>query len=179
METAQFVGGTTFHVATGEVRRGDTVRRLEPQPAQVLSLLIRRAGGLVTHDEIKREVWGDETHVDFRDGVHYCIRQIRAALGDHARAPRVVTTVPKRGYRLIAEALVRPDSAHAIASESRPPEGLSATAAIAGVGEWRRRLVITGLTVGLGVALVIFERRPNNHHATATAVLKAVHGFIY
>jgi Transcriptional regulatory protein, C terminal len=88
-------------------------------------------------------VWGEETHVDFRDGMHYCIGQIRAVLGDNARAPHIIVTVPKRGYRLNAEALVG--------------TGPSNSAG------WRRRLVLTGIAAGLGLATVVVERHPNNH----------------
>ena len=179
METSKFVGGITFNAATGEVRRDHTTRRLEPQPALVLSLLIHRAGDLVTHDEIRRAVWGDETHVDFQDGVHYCIRQIRAAFGDQALAPRVITTVPKRGYRLNLEALVRTDPGQAITYDSGLPDALRAFPVVARADGWRRRLVVTGLVAGLGFTTAIVEGRPNNHHDIAVAVLKAVHDFIY
>jgi DNA-binding winged helix-turn-helix (wHTH) protein len=179
MAMSHFVGGTTFNAATGEVCRDRTIRRLEPQPTLVLTLLIHRAGGLVTHDEIRHAVWGDETHVDFRDGVHYCIRRIRAALGDDARAPRIVTTVPRRGYRLSAEALLSPDPVLAPSSQSRPSERLSVPNAVVRPFGRRRHFVIAGLVAGLGIATAIVERRPNNHHDAAVAVLKAVHDFIY
>jgi TolB-like protein/DNA-binding winged helix-turn-helix (wHTH) protein len=76
--------------------------RLQPQPARVLALLVERAGAIVTRDEIRRHVWGDETFVDFERGLNFCIAQIRSALGDAADSPRYVETVPKRGYRFIA-----------------------------------------------------------------------------
>jgi DNA-binding winged helix-turn-helix (wHTH) protein len=174
-----FAGGTTFDPATGEVRRGGATTRLEPQPALVLSLLIRHAGQLVTHDEIRRAIWGDQTHVDFRDGVHYCIRQVRVALGDDARSPRVIATVPKRGYRLDAGALVRNDPAEADARAGDVPLLPPACQEIVLTGRWGRRIIFTGLAAGLGMATIIVERAPNNHHAIAVALLKSVHDFIF
>jgi DNA-binding winged helix-turn-helix (wHTH) protein/TolB-like protein len=95
-------GQFEFDVATGELTRGGTPVRLQPQPARVLTLLVERAGAIVTRDEIRRHVWGDETFVDFERGLNFCIAQIRSALGDAADSPRYVETVPKRGYRFIA-----------------------------------------------------------------------------
>ena len=58
--------------------------RLEPQPAKVLTVLIRNAGEVVTRQDLIREVWGTETFVDFEQGLNYAIRRIRIALEDDA-----------------------------------------------------------------------------------------------
>lgn len=76
--------------------------KLPPQPSRVLALLIERSGQIVSREEIRRCVWGDETFVDFEAGLHYCLTRIRNALGDNARAPRYIETLPKRGYRFVA-----------------------------------------------------------------------------
>lgn len=75
---------------------------LPPQPFKVLALLVRHAGGIVTRTEIREQVWGAGTHVEFDQGLNFCIRQIREALGDDADAPRFVETLPRRGYRFVA-----------------------------------------------------------------------------
>jgi DNA-binding winged helix-turn-helix (wHTH) protein/TolB-like protein len=85
----------------GELLRDGAVVHLQPQPSKVLALLVSRAGELVTREEIQRHVWGDETHVDFDQGLNWCIRGIREVLGDDASAPRFIQTVPRRGYRFI------------------------------------------------------------------------------
>ena len=82
-------------------RDGATVK-LPPQPFKVLSLLAENAGQLVTREEIQRQVWGDDTFVDFDKGLNFCIKQIREALGDNAQSPQYVETLPRRGYRFIA-----------------------------------------------------------------------------
>ena len=76
--------------------------RLQAQPAQVLALLIRHAGQVVTRAELKEAVWGSETFVDFDKGLNFCIAQVRAALGDSADAPVYIQTIPKQGYQFIA-----------------------------------------------------------------------------
>jgi TolB-like protein/DNA-binding winged helix-turn-helix (wHTH) protein/Tfp pilus assembly protein PilF len=95
-------GEFEFDCGTRELKKNGQTVRLEPQPAKVLSVLVRNAGEIVTRQELIREVWGAETFVDFDQGLNYAIRRIRAALEDDADAPRFLETVPKTGYRLIA-----------------------------------------------------------------------------
>jgi DNA-binding response OmpR family regulator len=65
----------------GELRKAGVLVRLPPQPFNVLTLLANHPGKVVTRKEIRRQIWGDETFVDFEQGLNHCIRQIRAALG--------------------------------------------------------------------------------------------------
>jgi DNA-binding winged helix-turn-helix (wHTH) protein/tetratricopeptide (TPR) repeat protein len=81
-------------------RRGDLIK-LAPQPLKVLEVLLRRAGEVVTRNEIREHVWCGDTVVDFEQGLNFCIRQIREALGDSADAPRFIETLPRRGYRFL------------------------------------------------------------------------------
>jgi TolB-like protein len=81
-------------------QRGDLVR-LAPQPLKVLEILARRAGEVVTRQEIREHVWCGETFVDFEQGLNFCVRQVREALGDTADAPRFIETLPRRGYRFL------------------------------------------------------------------------------
>jgi len=66
---------------------------------RVLSLLVDRAGKPVDRKEIRSLLWGDSTFVDYDVGVDYCIYRIRTVLGDKAKAPRYIETLPGRGYR--------------------------------------------------------------------------------
>src|SRR5262245_32247533 len=87
--------------ATGELRqRGDLIK-LPPQPFKVLELLTRRHGEIVTRGEIRDHVWSGDTFVDFEQGLNFCIRQIREALGDTADGRRFMQTLPRRGYRFL------------------------------------------------------------------------------
>ncbi|HEV3469364.1 MAG TPA: winged helix-turn-helix domain-containing protein [Pyrinomonadaceae bacterium] len=96
-------GPFELRVKSGEVRRADgTTVRLPPQPFRVLLALVENAGQVITREELRRLVWGDETVVDFDKGLNFCVRQIREALGDDAQSPRYIETLPRRGYRLIA-----------------------------------------------------------------------------
>ncbi len=86
---------------SAELRTNGTSVKLQPQPAKILALLVRRRGETVTRDEIIEEVWGSDTFVDYEGGLNFAIRQIRSALGDDAERPLYVETVPKRGYRFV------------------------------------------------------------------------------
>ena len=87
---------------TGELREGGRPVRLQPQPTAVLTLLVRRAGELVTREELQDRVWGGDTVVAYDQGLNYCIRQVRSVLGDRAGSPTYIETVPRRGYRFVA-----------------------------------------------------------------------------
>ena len=82
--------------------RSDRPVALEPQPARALALLLSRAGGLVSRDDLRAHLWGGETHVDVDRGLAYCVGQLRTALGDSADNPRFIQTLPRRGFSFIA-----------------------------------------------------------------------------
>ena len=86
---------------SGELRINGISVKLQPQPAKILALLVRRRGETVTRDKIIEEVWGSDTFVDYEGGLNFAIRQIRSALGDDAERPLYVETIPKRGYRFV------------------------------------------------------------------------------
>lgn len=86
----------------GELRRSGVAVHLPPQVWRVLVLLAKRAGELVSREELRREVWGEATLVDFELGLNHCINRLRVALGDDPGSQRVIQTVPRRGYRLVA-----------------------------------------------------------------------------
>lgn len=94
--------GYELLAGTGELFRGGERVPLQHQPAQLLALLVARAGEAVSREEIRDEIWGRETFVDHDQSINYCIRQIRQALEDDPSDPRFVETVPRHGYRFVA-----------------------------------------------------------------------------
>lgn len=105
-----------LNASTGELRREGALVRLQPQPAQVLALLVERAGQVVSRDELRNAVWGNATFVDFDRGLNFCISQARSALRDDSAEPRYIRTVPKQGYQFIApvERIAGPAEAHSV-----------------------------------------------------------------
>jgi TolB-like protein len=114
---------------------------LEPQPAKALALLLARAGEIVSREELRKALWGDETHVDYDRGLAYCIGQVRTALGDNAETPRFVQTLPKRGFRFVAPVSSMP------ALESRPREGAPAPA-VPSRRHWRWGAIAAAAVLG-------------------------------
>jgi hypothetical protein len=150
------LGDFEFDPTTGELQNGGRRVRLEPQPAALLALLASRPGQLVSHDDIRGALWGTERHVSFNEGVQYCVRQIRIALNDSARHPTHIETIPRRGYRLIAQG-------------GLPPHRKLA----------HRRVGWAALAVAVAALSLVAEQRPNRHHDMAKAVLTAVHNVVF
>lgn len=99
--------GFVFNNENGELFHSDVtgkqaVARLQPQPAKLLKLLLDSHPNIVSHEKIQEVIWPD-VQVDYEGSMHFCIRQIRAALEDQATDPKYIETIPRRGYRWIAE----------------------------------------------------------------------------
>ena len=97
-------GSFEFDLTSGELRSLDDGRTtvLQEQPFQVLRILIDRNGGVVTRQEIRKQLWRNDTEVDFNHSINVAIGTLRRTLGDSAEEPRYIETVARRGYRLIA-----------------------------------------------------------------------------
>jgi TolB-like protein/DNA-binding winged helix-turn-helix (wHTH) protein len=87
----------------GEVRKHGIRLKLHRQPFQVLSLLLEHPGDVVTREELRRKLWPGDTFVDFDTGLNSAVKKLRDALCDSADAPRYIETLPRRGYRFIAQ----------------------------------------------------------------------------
>ncbi|MET0553794.1 MAG: winged helix-turn-helix domain-containing protein, partial [Vicinamibacteria bacterium] len=86
-----------------ELRRAGRRVALPQQPFRALALLATRAGEVVTREELRRALWPEGTHVDFERGINFCLNQVRTALRDPARAAHFVETLPRVGYRFVAD----------------------------------------------------------------------------
>lgn len=87
---------------SGELRRKGLKVRLRGRPIDILLLLIGRRGELVSRDELRTQLWGADTFVDFDHGLNSAMNKLREALGDTGGNSRYIETVPRRGYRFIA-----------------------------------------------------------------------------
>lgn len=84
-----------------ELRKRGYVVKLQPQPFALLKLMAESPGRVISRDEIRRQIWNDDTFVDFERGINFAISQIRAALDDKRGKPRFIETIPRRGYRFL------------------------------------------------------------------------------
>ncbi len=81
---------------------------LREKSFEVLAALLERPGELVTREELKRRLWRDDVFVDFDNNLNTAIGRLREALNDSAEHPRFVETLPRRGYRFVAELAAAP-----------------------------------------------------------------------
>ena len=88
--------------AAGELRKRGIRVKLHSQPFQMLLMLLERPAEVVTREEMRQRLWGEDTFVDFDHGLNSAVNKIREALGDSASQPRYVETVSGKGYRFIA-----------------------------------------------------------------------------
>jgi DNA-binding winged helix-turn-helix (wHTH) protein/TolB-like protein/Tfp pilus assembly protein PilF len=122
---------------------------LQDKPLQLLILLLQKAGQTVTREEIRRELWGPDTFVEFDDSLNHAVRKLREALRDSAESPRYIKTLPRRGYQFIfplqAESPSRRNAGAMQAVGKQPLIGAGANPA-PGSGSRRRLLMALGLT---------------------------------
>jgi DNA-binding winged helix-turn-helix (wHTH) protein len=91
---------------------------LAPTPFALLCALAKRPGTLLTKDALLDSVWG---HGFVSDSVlKTAISDLRTVLGDDPKRPRIIETVPRRGYRFIATPAS--DSAAPLQPQTMPPE---------------------------------------------------------
>ena len=74
---------------------------LAPKVLETLLTLVQNGGRIIEKEELMKRLWPD-TFVE-ESNLTYCIVQLRKTLGDQARHPRYIETIPKRGYRFIVD----------------------------------------------------------------------------
>ena len=118
-------------VRAGELRKHGMRLKLSGQPFQVLVVLLRRAGDVVTREELQQALWPADTYVDFDHGLNTAINKVRSALGDSGSSPRFVETLARRGYRFIGTVQVSEVASRAAeASTAEPPAAAAAPDAL-------------------------------------------------
>ena len=152
-DTVRF-GHFDLSVAAGELRLHGNRLKVQPQPFKLLVLLVRRAGTVVTREEIRQELWPDGTFVDFDQAVNFTIKQVRDALRDHADRPIYIETVPRRGYRFIAPVETPTPRAGGGETTVRLQKALWQNVAELRLAEMRRRKY-TIITLGALAVLIV------------------------
>jgi len=86
---------------SAELRKNGVKIRLSGQPFQILVALLQKPGDVVTREQLRRELWPEDTYVDFDHCLNTAVNKVREALGDVADNPRFVQTLPRMGYRFL------------------------------------------------------------------------------
>jgi TolB-like protein/DNA-binding winged helix-turn-helix (wHTH) protein/tetratricopeptide (TPR) repeat protein len=117
----------------GTLSSGGSTRRVEPQVMDLLQCLITHPGEVVSRQQIVDRVW--QGRIVSEDSLTGCVSQLRKAMGDDARTPRYLETIPKRGYRLL---MPSEDCEDGIASSTLP---------LPARRRWRRAMAFAGTAV--------------------------------
>jgi len=132
-----------LRVETAELLCNGEKVRLQPQPLQVLIHLVTEPGTLVARQYLIERLWGGASLADSETGLNIAVKKLREALGDSAENPRLIETLPRRGYRFIGEVrFERPGSEPTpAAQQALPPKPrMRAAWVVAGLAG----LIITG-----------------------------------
>jgi DNA-binding winged helix-turn-helix (wHTH) protein/TolB-like protein len=150
------------NVRAGELRREGVLIPLQDLPFRLLSALLERPGEVVTRAELTERLWGADTFVDAAAGLNTAVAKLRDALGDNAEQPLYIETVPKRGYRFVAQVdhgqVAAPRDGGADPRVGPPLDEARGTLSPS-KGQtpppWRRGVVWTAAAI-VGIAVVVF-----------------------
>ncbi len=120
---------------------------LTPKVFDTLQVLVENAGRLLEKDELMERIW--QGRVVEESNLTFNIKMLRRALGDDAARPRFIETVPRRGYRFIAE--VR--EAITEAAPQTPVPSRSLQGSWAGSFRFKKLLLPAGAVFVLGIIL--------------------------
>ena len=95
-------GDFELNLRTRELYKGGSRLKLRGQPIDVLAILVQHPGDLVTRENLQKQLWPDDTFVDFEHILNNCVAKLRDTLGEQADSPKFIETLPRLGYRFIA-----------------------------------------------------------------------------
>ena len=159
----------------GELRKHGVRIRLQEQPFRILTMLVEQAGDVVSREKFRQALWPADTFVDFDHGLSAAVNRLREALCDSADHPRYVETIPRRGYRFIAQvnrfgappAIGEPQAQPA--AVPRRTKGVVRPARLVGLGLAGVAVVLVGLNAGSWRERL--PLRPGNARVRSIAVL--------
>lgn len=115
---------------THELWKFGTRLKLVGQPFEILTMLLSQPGELVTRDEMRSRLWPSDTFVDFNHGLNAAVNKLREALSDSADSPRYIETLPRRGYRFMAQVEWLVDTPPAVVAVAPIPMEAQAVASV-------------------------------------------------
>ncbi len=101
------IDGWQVSPAEGVLSRGDETVHLEPKVMEVLVYFAARPGEVITREMLETDVWHGAL-VGY-DAITATVIKCRKALQDNAKHPRIITTIPKKGYKLIVAVMPAED----------------------------------------------------------------------
>src|SRR5512138_2077327 len=94
--------GVEVDLRSGDLEKNGRKFHIQAQPLKALRVLLENSGEVVTREELRKEVWPQETFVDFDHGLNKAIAKLRDVLDEPGSESSLIETIPKQGYRLLA-----------------------------------------------------------------------------
>ena len=135
-------GNFELDLTSGELHKSGRKVSLSPKAFGVLRSLVERPGEVVTREDLRARLWAADTFVEFDDSLNHAVKKLREALEDRTDAPRYIETLPKCGYRFIANV------AEADVAEAGPARRIQGKAVV----------VVAVLIVAGLIASVVYRR---------------------
>lgn len=151
--------------------RGETAIPLAPKVFETLLALVENHGRIVLKEDLMKRLWPD-TFVE-ESNLTFNIQQLRKCLGDNARMPVFIETIPRRGYRFIAD--VEPlgiDHTEQTIDVSAAPRAMARSRA----RSWAFLAVIAVAVAGVGLVFWTLARRGESSLANNRSDGKAARG---
>src|SRR6267154_2774898 len=98
--------------------------KLQSKVCEALVALLSKPGEIVTREELRRQLWPSDTHVNYDANVNTTVNKLRQVLGDSPDKPTFVDTIPRKGYCFVAkvEYVDRPVALPERSSRTTPEE---------------------------------------------------------
>lgn len=111
------LGNVLVDPANGRVLSEGTEYKLEPRMMDVLVYLADHSGNVVSREELEQKVW--QGRIVGYDALTGAMRKLRKILNDDARHPRIIETIPKKGYRLLVTVIEQADGDEQLTSSNK------------------------------------------------------------
>jgi TolB-like protein/DNA-binding winged helix-turn-helix (wHTH) protein len=173
------IGDWRVDANSGKIARGGESIRLDVRAMRLLLCLAARPGQVVSIDDLINHVWGGVAVSP--DSVYQALTSLRRQLGDDSRQPAYIETVPRLGYRMIAQVGPWVESTSKPAATPSGPQQPKASA-IDQIPPARRTGVIVWAAVALAAAVAAgFALRTHfgsDHRAPALASAAPLHASV-
>jgi TolB-like protein/DNA-binding winged helix-turn-helix (wHTH) protein len=166
------IGAWCVNPTSGQISRAGETIRIEARTMRLLLCLAERAGEVVSIDELLDQVWSGV--VVTPDSVYQAVASLRRQLGDDAKEPAYIATVPRLGYRMLATVTPWTDEPVAPMITAAAATVAASNGAIAGESPGpnrRSRVLAIGAAVclALAIAFLFYDKVLFIPRATATA----------
>ncbi len=180
-------GDFELNLKTRELSSNGHSVLLQDQPFRILVLLLERGSEGASRQEIKSNLWPDDTTVNFEQSINAAVKNLRRSLDDSSDNPKYIETLPRLGYRLLVttqwmESLRRGDAAeskNATEGEAPPtslephsrdgdrsgskrgPKNGSKTAVVSGSANgWKVAILVLAIILPIAISGWLYSRSP-------------------